>query len=75
MLFKSYPFLETVIVNTKTKLAFRGVLWDRQRGFLVLRNASLLEKGAAKPLDGEVVIPADNVDFLQVAAPPAGGTS
>jgi len=65
-----YPYRETVIVNTKTKLAFRGVLWDRRGGFLVLRNAALLDKGAAKPIDGEAVIPAENVDFLQVL--PAG---
>ena len=73
MWIKGYPFLQSVICNTKTKLAFRGVLWDRHKGFLVLRNASLIERGEAKPIDGEVVIPADNVDFLQVAAP-AGGS-
>jgi len=56
-----------VIVNTKTDRAFRGVLWQKRRGYLVLRNAEMLRgKGETVPMDGEVVIPAENVDFIQV---------
>lgn len=62
-----YPELEQVIVNTKTDRAFRGVLWQRRRGYLVLRNAELLKPGGERAkVDGEVIIPAENVDFLQV---------
>lgn len=62
-----YPVLRTVIVNTKTDRAFRGVLWDRKGEFLVLRNAELLKgKGETAPIDGETVIPVANVDFMQV---------
>lgn len=62
-----YPVLRTVIVNTNTDRAFRGVLWRRRRGFLVLRNAELLQgRGEATTVDGEVVVPAENVDFIQV---------
>lgn len=62
-----YPALRQVIVNTKTERTFRGVLWRRRRGFLVLRNAELLQgRGEVMPMDGEVVIPAENVDFIQV---------
>lgn len=64
-----YGYRQTVIANTKTKLAFRGVVWQQDHYCLVLRNASLIERGSAKPVDGEVVIPADNVDFLQVVSP------
>lgn len=62
-----YPCLKRVVVNTRTDRAFRGVLWARRRGYLVLRNAELLKaRGETVPVDGEVVIEAANVDFMQV---------
>jgi hypothetical protein len=67
VLFDNYPQLRQVIVNTKTELAFRGVLWRKRRGYLVLRNAEMLQaRGEVTPMDGEVVIYRENVDFLQV---------
>lgn len=67
--FQGYPFAETVIVNTKTKLAFRGVLWSQRGAYLVLRNAELLKSaGVATAIDGEVLIDRSNVDFMQVIA-------
>lgn len=66
-IFDRYPTLRRVIVNTKTDRAFRGVLWRKARGYLVLRNAELLKaKGETAPLDGEIVIESSNVDFIQV---------
>ena len=66
-LFRRYPVLQQIIVNTKTNRAFRGVLWRKRRGYLVLRSAEMLRgKGETVPMDGEVVIPAGNVDFIQV---------
>jgi small nuclear ribonucleoprotein (snRNP)-like protein len=66
-LFERYPTLRRVVVNTKTDRAFRGVLWRRRGGFLVLRNAEMLKPGGETvTVDGEVVIPAENVDFMQV---------
>lgn len=68
-LFDRYPVCRQVIVNTRTDKAFRGVLWRKRGGYLVLRNAELLKpKGETVPIDGEVVILADNVDFLQVVS-------
>ncbi len=65
--FTRYPCLKRVVVNTRTDRAFRGVLWARRRGYLVLRNAELLKaRGETVPVDGEVVIEAANVDFMQV---------
>jgi small nuclear ribonucleoprotein (snRNP)-like protein len=62
-----YPCLRRVIVNTRSDKAFRGVLWARRGGYLVLRNAELLKpKGETVAVDGEVVIEAANVDFIQV---------
>ena len=66
-LFQSYPVLRQVIVNTKSDKAFAGVLWARRGGYLVLRNARLLQAGGSSTdVDGEVVIDASNVDFMQV---------
>lgn len=68
-----YPVLRRVIVSTKTGMSFRGLLWRRRRpafgrgGYLVLRNAQLLKaRGEVVPMDGEVVIDAANIDFVQV---------
>ncbi len=66
-IFDRYPTLRRVIINTKTDRAFRGLLWRKARGYLVLRNAEILKsKGETTPMDGELVVPADNVDFMQV---------
>jgi len=62
-----YPVLRRVIVSTKTDKSFRGVLWRRRRGYLVLRDAQLLKgRGEVVPMDGEVVIDVANIDFVQV---------
>ena len=62
-----YPTLRRVIVNTITEKAFRGVLWQQRRGYVVLRNAQLLKpRGETVPMDGEVVVDVGNIDFLQV---------
>lgn len=65
--FDNYLTLKRVIVNTKTDKAFRGVLYKKRRGYLVLKNAEMLKpKGETAPIDGELVIPSFNVDFMQV---------
>ena len=62
-----YPEKRTVVVNTRTEKAFRGVLWRSRRRHLVLRNAELVgPRGERTPVDGEVVIDRSNVDFIQV---------
>ena len=62
-----YPELRQVIVTTKTDRSIRGLLWRRRRGYLVLKQAELL-RAKAEPvaMDGDVVIEAANVDFVQV---------
>lgn len=62
-----YPVLRRVIVNTRTDRAFRGVLWRQRGGYLVLRDAEMIQPGGqAVQVDGEIVIGAENVDFIQV---------
>lgn len=56
-----------VVVNTKSDQAFRGILWKRWFGLIVLKNAEMLKKGGGMvKMDGEVVIFIRDVDFIQV---------
>lgn len=65
--FNRYPECREVIVHLKTDKSIKGVLWQRRRGYLVLRNAVLLRpRGESVAMDGDAVIAADNVEFLQV---------
>lgn len=62
-----YPYRETVIVNTKSGKAFRGVLWQRTGGFLVLKRAEMLRhREAPVTVDGDTLVPFGDVEFLQV---------
>jgi small nuclear ribonucleoprotein (snRNP)-like protein len=62
-----FPVKRQVIVATRTGKAFRGVLWARRWGYVVLRRVELLEpKAPPVAVDGEVVIERSNVDFIQV---------
>lgn len=66
-MFRRYPTLKQVIVSTKSERSFRGVLWRRRWGYLVLRNVEMLrERGEVTPMTGEVVILTENIDFMQV---------
>lgn len=64
-----YPVLKRVIVNMKTETApaMRGVLFEQRGGYLVLKQAEMLQP-RAEPVrvDGDVLIPQENVLFLQV---------
>lgn len=53
-----------VIVTLKSATAFRGVLYEADGAVLVLRDAVALV-GEQAPVDGEVLIRWDEVDFLQ----------
>lgn len=62
-----YPYRETVIVNLKGGRAFRGVLWQRTAGFLVLKHAEMLrQREAPLPIDGDALVPFGDVEFVQV---------
>ncbi|MFJ3878058.1 hypothetical protein ACIPW5_11420 [Streptomyces sp. NPDC090077] len=56
-----------VVVNLTDK-AFAGVLWAKRGPLLILKDAVLMQHGAADtPMDGEVLIERAKVDFIQVA--------
>ena len=66
-LFQTYPELKQEIENTRTDRAFRGLLWEKRRRFLILRSAEMVKPGGdVVKVDGEVVIERENVDFIQV---------
>ena len=68
-IFNRYPVLRTVLVNTKSGNTFRGVLFMQRRRYLVLKQAQMLRRDK-EPLamDGELLVYAENVDFLQVVS-------
>lgn len=62
-----YPYRCSVIVNLKTGRSFRGVLWQRTGGFLVLKQAAMhVPREGWKPVDGDTLVPFGDVEFMQV---------
>lgn len=64
-----YPYRHMVFVNMKSGRSFRGVLWQRTSGFLVLKHAQIVGRGpegGLMPVDGEVLVPFGDVEFMQV---------
>lgn len=57
--------LETVAVHTKEGRSFRGVLKAVYKDAVVLSSAYLLVEAGGSHEVGEVVVPRDNLAFLQ----------
>jgi hypothetical protein len=55
-----------VMVNLTTGSAIQGILWDEKGPLIVLRDAQLHNEGGHAPLDGEVIIERDRIEFVQV---------
>jgi len=59
----------TVIVHLKSAThSFKGVLAGEYHDCIVLRDVSVLEADGQTTLAGEVGVPRENIDFLQVTA-------
>lgn len=56
---------ETVVVHTTDRSSFRGVLMAVHKDCIVLVHARLLSTTGTEKIDGECVIPRDNVAWLQ----------
>lgn len=69
-LFTPYPTRRKGLVCLKDSAgghSLRGVLWQMGRRYLILRNAEMVRPGQEPvPMDGEVVVPRENVLFIQV---------
>lgn len=64
--------VRAVIVHTRTDETIRGLMVDLNRNFLIIRPASIAGQDPLNPgnvvwtaVDGDVVIPRDNVSFWQ----------
>lgn len=67
MILDRYPSKRRVIANLKSGEAFRGILWQRTRDFLMLKSAELIKAGGETVrMDGEVLVERQNLSFLQV---------
>lgn len=54
-------------MNLRTDKALRGVMWGQRGELLILKDVELLEPGRQPVrVDGEVVVEAANVDFVQI---------
>lgn len=71
---RPYPELRRVIINLKSGTAVRGLLYKHVNGYILLREADLLQSlGKASgvkpaPVDGEVLVGRADVDFIQVVS-------
>lgn len=58
-----------IVVNLSTGRALEGLLWAKRGRLIILRDTQMLESGAeAAPVDGEIVIESDRVEFYQVVS-------
>jgi hypothetical protein len=57
---------QTVIVHTKAGTSVKGLRAAVYEDCIVLRDAMVLEPEAQVLLDGEVTVPRENVDFMQI---------
>lgn len=66
---KSYGRLAAnrrVMVNLTTGTAVDGILWDDRGPLIVLKDANIHTNGQSAPVDREVIIERDRIDFVQV---------
>lgn len=55
-----------VMVNLTSGSAIDGILWDDRGPLIVLRDGNLHSEGGSAPLDGEVIIERERINFVQV---------
>lgn len=58
--------LSTVLVHQHDGLSLRGLRYAVYDDCIVLRDAVLVEQESQEPLKGLIVIPRENVSFMQV---------
>jgi len=69
-IFQRYPELRRVIVNLKSGTVIGGVVWQKRRDCIIIKNANLImadNKRVDQPIDGEVIVYLAEIDFVQVA--------
>jgi hypothetical protein len=66
---RHYLELRAAILNLKTGTSFKGIVYRRVGGFIVLHDAELItdqHNPVRKLLDGEVLVDEKNIDFVQL---------
>ena len=64
--FRNYPEVRQVVVNLKSDKALKGVLYKRNYDYIILKQAVLIENAQTKPVDGEVMVFTNEIEFVQV---------
>lgn len=62
----AFPEYQLVILNTSAGRSFRGFLIRHVNGYAVLNQAELLSDDGPTKLDGQVLVPQNQIEFLQV---------
>jgi len=64
---KNLLIAKKVLVNLINGKAFRGVLYDSQKAFILLKDAEIIEPGN-NPVKatGSIIILKEKIDFIQV---------
>lgn len=55
-----------MIVTLKSKVSFRGLLYDHDDQVIALRNVELLTPGIPTPVDGELLVFVADIDTVQM---------
>ena len=64
-----YPCLSESIVNLRGDplVSFRGVIWQRRAGFIILKNAQMFRaRHEPVAMDGEVLVFEKDIEFIQL---------
>lgn len=67
--FRTYPELRQVVVNLKSGTAFEGLFWKHIGRYVVIKQATVIQdrgKNLHKSADGEIIVRAADIDFMQV---------
>lgn len=57
---------QPMIVTLKSKVSFRGLLYDHDDQVIALRNVELLTPGIPTPVDGELLVFVADIDTVQM---------
>lgn len=67
MIFSRFPTKRKAVINTKSDKSFVGIIWERRRDYLILKDAQMLRpREEAIQMDGEVLIFVQDVEFMQL---------
>lgn len=66
--YKRLAMSKRVMVNLLSGSAIDGILWDDRGSLIVLRDGNLHSEGGSAPLDGDILIEREQINFVQVVS-------